>query len=121
MEMDTIGNQIIENEIHHSFKRWRNMDVRDDYDDEWDDRVSGSETSLSPLPVDLNVGLQRMIQNVNAIQPRIGLPVRKPHDVGPIVQQNLIDMTLHCRNTKLNDHTIEVMQQILTIVENVQT
>jgi hypothetical protein len=67
--MDTVGKHLMDNGKHHSFRRWRGPRVRDDSDDEWDDHVRSGEATFLPRPVDANVGLHMLFENVNAIPP----------------------------------------------------
>lgn len=39
MAVETIGNHLMANRRHHSFRRWRGMGVRDKSDIEWDNHV----------------------------------------------------------------------------------
>ena len=59
----------------------------------------------------LNVGLQGLFQNVNAIPPIIVLPACEPHGVGPAEQQNFADMAINWEDAKLDDHVINDVQQ----------
>lgn len=39
MAMETIGNHLMANGRHHSFRRWRCLGVRNEFDSEWVNHV----------------------------------------------------------------------------------
>ena len=91
MAMDTIGKHIMENGRHHSFWKWKGLSVGDDANDEWDDHIHGSRASFRLRPMEGNVGLQRMFENMNAI-PLTFVPLAsEAHGVVRVEQQNLIN------------------------------
>ena len=113
--METHGNG-----RHHSFPRWRGPGEGDDSDDEWDKQVRSGSASFPPHPVDRNVGLQRLFENVNAIPPMIVPSASEAHGAGCAKQQDLANMVTNWENAELDDHIMEVVQQTQTIVKNVQ-
>ena len=120
MAMDTVEKHLMDNGRHHSFRRWRGPCVRDDSDDEWDDHVCRGGAPFPPRPVEMNVGLQRLFENVNATPPAIVPPTSEAHGAGRAEQQDLPDITTNWEDAKLDDHIMEVVQEAQTIVENVQ-
>ena len=102
--------------LTHSFRGYRCPSVRDDSDDEWNDHICDGGVSFPPLQVNMNVGLQRLFQNVNAIPSTIVPPTHEPHGVGPVEQQNATHMTTNWKDAKLDNRIMEVIQQTQTIV-----
>ena len=120
MAMDTVEKHLMENGRHPSLRRWRGPGARNNSDDEWDDHVRSNGASVPRCPVDRNVGLQRMFENVNAIPPEVVPPGSEDHGGSLAEQQHLPDLATNWEHAELDHHVMEVVQQTQTIVENVQ-
>lgn len=120
MAMDTVEKHLMENGRHPSLRRWRGPGARNNSDDEWDDHVRSNGASVPRCPVDRNVGLQRMFENVNAIPPEVVPPGSEDHGGSPAEEQHLPDLATNWEHAELDHHVMEVVQQTQTIVENVQ-
>jgi hypothetical protein len=120
MSMYTVEQHLMENGRHQSFRRWRGPGERDVSDDEWDDHVRTGAATFPPLPVDANMGLQRLFENVNAIPPA-NVPHANADDAGGRArQQDLPEMATNFGDVEWEDHVMEVVQQTQTILDEVQ-
>ena len=120
MTMVTVEKHLMENGRQHSFRRWRGPGVRDDSDDEWDDHVRSGAASLHSRRVDMNVGLERLFENVNGTPPAIVPPAAESRGAGIEAPPNLADMAPNWGDAELDNHVMEVVQETQTIVEDVQ-
>ena len=120
MAIDTVENHLMQNGRHHSFRRWRGPGARDESDGEWDDHVRSNGGTLPRLPMDENVGLQRLFQNINAIPPANTEAVYGTQGAVPDEQPSVGNMPHNREDIELEDHVMEVVQQTQNIVENVQ-
>ena len=120
MAMNKVEGHLMTNGRHHSFRRWRGPGPRDGSDNEWDNHIRGGGAMFPPLPVDENVGLERLFQNVNAVHVDVVSPLQEPHDSPPIEQDNLPDMMPNCEDPEFSNNVMDVVQQAETMVEDVQ-
>ena len=120
MTMSKVENHLMTNGRHHSFRRWKGPGPWDDSANEWDNHIRGGGALFPPLPVDENVGLQRLFHNVNAVHEEV-VPPPQECNAPPLGEQNnLPDVMANCEDADFADHILHVVQQTQTMVENVQ-
>ena len=120
MATNKVESHLMTNGRHHSFRKWRGLGPRDDSNNEWDNHICGGGALPPPLPIDENVGLQRLFQNVNAVHANVVPPLQEPNAPPPIELDNLPDMMANCEDPEFANHVMDVVQQAQTMVEDVQ-
>ena len=109
MTMNKVESHLMTIGRHHTFRRWRGPGPRDDSDNEWDNHIRGGGSRFPPLPIDENVGLERLFHNVNAVHVNVVPPPQEPHAPPPVEQDNLPDMMANCEDPEFASHVMDVV------------